>query len=155
MNIKFIFLFIWLLTSGFSQTHFTIPQNVWRISFNKYISSGKWIGHDGEKGLKDSKYTLDDIDYSINQNWDHKLNINEYIIEYGFSDKSTFVINIPIVQKFNQKHNLLTCGSIIERKNYDGAVGHVKPPTSNSSFSKTITKLFVSIVDVISLNACL
>ena len=40
MNIKFIFLFIWLLTSGFSQTHFTIPQNVWRISFNKYISSG-------------------------------------------------------------------------------------------------------------------
>lgn len=104
MNIKFIFLFIWLLTSGFSQTHFTIPQNVWRISFNKYISSGKWIGHDGEKGLKDSKYTLNDIDYSINQNWDHKLNINEYILEYGFSDKSTFVLNIPIVQKFDQKH---------------------------------------------------
>ena len=51
MNIKFIFLFIWLLTSGFSQTHFTIPQNVWRISFNKYISSGKWIGHDGELSL--------------------------------------------------------------------------------------------------------
>ena len=104
MNIKFIFLFIWLLTSGFSRTHFTIPQNVWRISFNKYISSGKWIGHDGEKGLKDSKYTLNDIDYSINQNWDHKLNINEYIFEYGFSDKSTFVLNIPIVQKFDQKH---------------------------------------------------
>ena len=72
MNIKAIFLFICFSTIGSSQTHFTIPQNVWRISFNKNISTGRWIGHDGEKGLKDLKYKLKGIDYSINQDWKHK-----------------------------------------------------------------------------------
>ena len=80
MNIKFIFLFICFSTIGSSQTHFTIPQNVWRISFNKNMSTGKWIGHDGENGLKELKYKLNGIDYSINQDWKHKLNINEYTL---------------------------------------------------------------------------
>ena len=105
MNIKAIFLFICFSTSIFSQTYFTVPQNVWRISFNKKISSGIWVGHDGEKGLKDLKYKLNSIDYSINQDWKRNLNINEYTLEYGFSDKSTFILNVPIIEKINQDYN--------------------------------------------------
>ena len=104
MNSKILFLFILLSTLVLSQTHFTIPQNVWRLSFNQTIASGKWIGHDGEKGLKDLKYKLKGIDYSIDQYWEHALNAQEFILEYGFSDKSTFIIQVPIVQKFNEDH---------------------------------------------------
>jgi hypothetical protein len=104
MKIKVFFLFTYFSSLVFSQTHFTIPQNVWRVSYNKNISAGKWIGYDGEEGLKDLKYKFNDIDYSINQYWKHTVNINEYKLEYGFSDESTFILNIPIVQEFNQNH---------------------------------------------------
>ena len=48
MKIKVFFLFTYFSSLVFSQTHFTIPQNVWRVSYNKNISAGKWIGYDGE-----------------------------------------------------------------------------------------------------------
>jgi hypothetical protein len=104
MNSKVLLLFISFSTWVLSQTHFTIPQNVWRISFNQSISGGRWIGHDGEKGLKDFSYNLKDINYSITQYWKHTLNTQHFTLEYGLSDKSTFILNVPIIQKFNQDH---------------------------------------------------
>ena len=60
---KFFSLFILSLNYLYSQTHFTIPQNVWRISIENEISGGKWKGHDGGDGWKDFTYQLDGIDY--------------------------------------------------------------------------------------------
>ena len=104
MNSKALFVFILFSTIVISQTHFTIPQNVWRLSFNQNLSTGKWIGHDGEKGLKDLNYKLKSIDYFITQYWKHEINTQELTLEYGLSDNSTFIIKMPIVKKFNEDH---------------------------------------------------
>ncbi len=102
---KFFSLSILCLNYFYSQTHFTIPQNVWRISIENEISGGKWKGHDGGDGWKDFTYQLDGIDYIITQQWKRNLLIQSYLIEYGFTDKSTFMLHIPRVQKFKQSHS--------------------------------------------------
>ncbi len=102
---KFFSLSILCLNYFYSQTHFTIPQNVWRISIENEISGGKWKGHDGGDGWKDFTYQLGGIDYIITQQWKRNLLIQSYLIEYGFTDKSTFMLHIPRVQKFKQSHS--------------------------------------------------
>ena len=102
---KFFSLFILFLNYLYSQTHFTIPQNVWRISIENEISGGKWKGHDGGDGWKDFTYQLDGIDYIITQEWKRNLLTQSYSIEYGFTDKSTFMLHIPRLQKFKQSHS--------------------------------------------------
>ena len=102
---KFFSLSILCLNYFYSQTHFTIPQNVWRISIENEISGGKWKGHDGGDGWKDFTYQLDGIDYIITQQWKRDLLTQSYSIEYGFTDKSTFMLHIPRVQKFKQSHS--------------------------------------------------
>ena len=102
---KFFSLFILSLNYLYSQTHFTIPQNVWRISIENEISGGKWKGHDGGDGWKDFTYQLDGIDYIITQQWKRNLLTQSYSIEYGFTDKSTFMLHIPRLQKFKQSHS--------------------------------------------------
>ena len=86
------------------QTHFTIPQNVWRITLEQEIASANWKGHDGKNGFKNFNYKLNGNDYSINQNWINSLKSQTFLIEYGFTDKSTFFLNIPRFQKFEQVH---------------------------------------------------
>ena len=102
---KFFSLSILCLNYFYSQTHFTIPQNVWRISIENEISGGKWKGHDGGDGWKDFTYQLDGIDYIITQEWKRNLLTQSYSIEYGFTDKSTFMLHIPRLQKFKQSHS--------------------------------------------------
>ena len=102
---KFFSLSILCLNYFYSQTHFTIPQNVWRISVENEISGGKWKGHDGGDGWKDFTYQLDGIDYIITQEWERNLLTQSYSIEYGFTDKSTFMLHIPRLQKFKQSHS--------------------------------------------------
>ena len=102
---KFFSLSILCLNYFYSQTHFTIPQNVWRISIENEISGGKWKGHDGGDGWKDFTYQLDGIDYIITQEWKRNLLTQSYSIEYGFTDKSTFMLHIPRVQKFKESHS--------------------------------------------------
>ena len=102
---KFFSLSILCLNYFYSQTHFTIPQNVWRISIENEISGGKWKGHDGGDGWKDFTYQLDGIDYIITQQWKRNLLTQSYSIEYGFTDKSTFMLHIPRLQKFKQSHS--------------------------------------------------
>jgi len=97
-------IFFFLLSFSFSQTHFTIPQNVWRISIQNEISSGKWKGHDGRDGWKNYTYKLNGIEYSITQKWKRSKTTQSFLIEYGFTDNSTFVLNIPKLQQFEQTH---------------------------------------------------
>ncbi len=93
-----------LFTYSFSQTHFTIPQNVWRISIQNEIAGGKWKGHDGRDGWKNFTYQLNGIDYTITQEWKRSVTARSFLIEYGFTDKSTFTLNIPKLKKFEQTH---------------------------------------------------
>ncbi|MBT4063864.1 MAG: hypothetical protein HOE72_01245, partial [Candidatus Marinimicrobia bacterium] len=83
---KILSLFLFIYTLLVSQTHFTIPQNVWRISINNENSTGKWKGHDGQNGWKDYIYRLDSTDYSITQEWKQNITSQTYLIEYGFTD---------------------------------------------------------------------
>ena len=47
-------LFLIISSSIFAQTHFTIPQNVWRTSFKSDHSVGKWRGN----GISDEYHII-------------------------------------------------------------------------------------------------
>ena len=129
---KFFSLSILCLNYFYSQTHFTIPQNVWRISIENEISGGKWKGHDGGDGWKDFTYQLDGIDYIITQEWKRNLLTQSYLIEYGFTDKSTFVLHIPRLQKFKQSHSwIISSDSLIVPM--DQLLSHYYPKSKTNS----------------------
>ena len=129
---KFFSLSILCLNYFYSQTHFTIPQNVWRISIENEISGGKWKGHDGGDGWKDFTYQLDGIDYIITQEWKRNLLTQSYLIEYGFTDKSTFVLHIPRLQKFKQSHSwTISSDSLIVPM--DQLLSHYYPKSKTNS----------------------
>jgi len=90
MNQKFFLYPLLFITWAIGQTHFTIPQNVWRISIEQAFSGGKWKGHDGRNGWKDFTYQLNGTDYTIIQDWKRSASIQTFLIEYGFTDRSTF-----------------------------------------------------------------
>jgi len=60
----FLLFFLWILFGFFftssirSQTHFTIPNNVWRLSVTPKILSGKYIGPGGVKGIPNMPFSL-------------------------------------------------------------------------------------------------
>jgi hypothetical protein len=129
---KFFSLSILCLNYFYSQTHFTIPQNVWRISIENEISGGKWKGHDGGDGWKDFTYQLDGIDYIITQEWKRNLLTQSYSIEYGFTDKSTFMLHIPRLQKFIQSHSwTISSDSLIVPM--DQLLSHYYPKSKTNS----------------------
>ena len=129
---KFFSLSILCLNYFYSQTHFTIPQNVWRISIENEISGGKWKGHDGGDGWKDFTYQLDGIDYIITQEWKRNLLTQSYSIEYGFTDKSTFMLHIPRLQKFKQSHSwTISSDSLIVPM--DQLLSHYYPKSKTNS----------------------
>ena len=104
MNSKSYLPLLFFLTIIFSQTHFTIPQNVWRISIKQETANGNWKGNNGRNGWTDFTFQLDTSKYIINQQWKNKMNTRSLIIEYGITNKSNFLIKIPIIKKFNQTH---------------------------------------------------
>jgi len=129
---KFFSFSILCLNYFYSQTHFTIPQNVWRISIENEISGGKWKGHDGGDGWKDFTYQLDGIDYIITQEWKRNLLTQSYSIEYGFTDKSTFMLHIPRLQKFKQSHSwTISSDSLIVPM--DQLLSHYYPKSKTNS----------------------
>jgi len=129
---KFFSLSILCLNYFYSQTHFTIPQNVWRVSIENKISGGKWKGHDGGDGWKDFTYQLDGIDYTITQEWKRNLLTQSYLIEYGFTDKSTFMLHIPKLQKFEQSHSwAISSDSLIIPM--DQLLAHYNPKSKSNS----------------------
>lgn len=114
MNQKFFLYPLLFITWAIGQTHFTIPQNVWRISIEQAFSGGKWKGHDGRNGWKDFTYQLNGTDYTIIQDWKRSASIQTFLIEYGFTDRSTFILTIPKFQRLNQTHSWsITSESIV------------------------------------------
>ena len=59
-------LFFIISSSIFAQTHFTIPQNVWRTSFKSDHSVGKWRGNSISDGLK-YNYRVDTTNIEVEQ----------------------------------------------------------------------------------------
>lgn len=100
----FLSLFLLQYTFSISQTHFTIPQNVWRISIQNKNSTGNWKGHNGQNGWQDYAYRLENLDYVISQEWKRNITSQTLLIEYGFTDKATFILTIPKLKKFKQTH---------------------------------------------------
>ncbi len=47
-----------LFTFTFSQTHFTVPENVWRISVKPSFTNGSYVGPGGVKGLPNMSFNL-------------------------------------------------------------------------------------------------
>ena len=50
MKNKYFFLFFLTVKSIYSQTFFTVPQNVWKFSVTEIYGNEKWKGHDGKPG---------------------------------------------------------------------------------------------------------
>ena len=103
----FLSLFLLQYTFSVSQTHFTIPQNVWRISIQNENSTGNWKGHNGRNGWQDYAYRVENLDYVISQEWKRNITSQTFLIEYGFTDKATFILTIPKLKKFKQTHSWL------------------------------------------------
>ena len=106
----FLSLFLLQYTFSVSQTHFTIPQNVWRISIQNENSTGNWKGHNGRNGWQDYAYRLENLDYVISQEWKRNITSQTFLIEYGFTDKATFILTIPKLKKFKQTHSWSIAG---------------------------------------------
>jgi|TARA_B100001540_G_scaffold62625_1_gene56346 hypothetical protein len=104
MNRKSYLSLFFFIGISFSQTHFTIPQNVWRISIQQEIATGNWKGNDGRNGWTDFSYQLDTSKYIINQQWKNNINTRSFLVEYGITNKSNIVIKVPIIKKFDQSH---------------------------------------------------
>ena len=49
MNNKYFFLLFLTVKSIYSQTFFTVPQNVWKFSVTEKHGNEKWKGHDGNR----------------------------------------------------------------------------------------------------------
>ena len=106
----FLSLFLLQYTFSVSQTHFTIPQNVWRISIQNENSTGNWKGHNGRNGWQDYAYRVENLDYVISQEWKRNITSQTFLIEYGFTDKATFILTIPKLKKFKQTHSWSIAG---------------------------------------------
>ncbi len=94
MNNKYFFLLFLTVKSIYTQTFFTVPQNVWKFSVTEKYSNEKWKGHDGKPGWL-SSYTLNGIKYNFrfNQN-KNKMNLRSYAIDYGLTNDLTFSLRI-------------------------------------------------------------
>lgn len=98
-------LFLLIVTKSTAQTHFTIPQNVWRFTVNYDLSSGKWKSNSfSNKGMHHI-YKIDTTTYSIYQNFKRKTLTNKLNIEYGFTDRTTLVFQIPYIQKITENRS--------------------------------------------------
>jgi len=99
------FLFIWLIfmQMSFSQTHFTIPQNVWRISLNQNIFRADWKGHNGKNDWQKYLYNYGEVDYELFQTLRQTGRITKISIEYGNSHSTTVGIKIPYINNLEEK----------------------------------------------------
>ena len=97
--------FLLLILSNLSaQTHFTIPQNVWRITYNKEHTVGNWKANKLSSGMK-HVYRIDTTTFSINQYFKRTINQDRLKIEYGFTDNSTLILNIPYIHKLKENRS--------------------------------------------------
>ena len=75
-TVKFLFpSYVFLFTFSFSQTHFTVPENVWRISVKPSVTRGSYIGPGGVKGVPNMSFKL--ANYG-KRYFDHGYAVNGY-----------------------------------------------------------------------------
>ena len=113
-----LFLPLFFITITIAQTHFTIPQNVWRLSLEENNKVGNWKGHDGRNGWNDFPYQLDTSVHIINQHWENNINTQSILIEYGVTNRYNFIMNIPIIKNFKQTHTWLSPSADIDTLMY-------------------------------------
>lgn len=76
-TVQFLFTFHFLLLTSylFSQTHFTVPKNVWRVSVKQVVKTGNYIGPGGVKGIPNMSFNL--ADYG-KRYFDHNYVVDGY-----------------------------------------------------------------------------
>lgn len=98
-----------------SQTHFTIPQNVVRVSLGRDLSSQRWIGKGGEEGLPDEFFAVRGpffgpdsvlIEGEITNPGSRRTQrLTRFILEYGISDRITFFWDVPFVTSLSENNS--------------------------------------------------
>jgi len=76
-TVKYFLPFTFFLISStlISQTHFTVPENVWRISVKPSVTTGSYIGPGGIKGILNIPFSL--ADYG-KRYFDHGYKVDDY-----------------------------------------------------------------------------
>ena len=96
---RLIYFFIILFSVVHTQTFFTVPRSVWRISVINSIGSGKWIGSGGifNKWIRDMSYMANDSTIAAYVHQQNKTSYNKrkIYIEYGLSGRMTFSLLLP------------------------------------------------------------
>ncbi|MEE9166935.1 MAG: hypothetical protein V3U24_05680 [Candidatus Neomarinimicrobiota bacterium] len=100
-----IFVLFSLSSVVLCQTHFTLPENVWRISFHRSISTDTWVGKGGEKGFPDEFFTVSApfygadssviAGYITNPQRERVRREVSFALEHGIARRLTFLMEIP------------------------------------------------------------
>ena len=106
---RLIYLFIFLFSTVHTQTFFTIPRSVWRVSIINSVGSGSWIGSGGlfNKGIRDISYMPNDSTVAAYVHQLNRMNYNkrDIHIEYGLSGRMTFSLSLPSYKSLNNEIN--------------------------------------------------
>jgi len=106
---RLIYLFIFLFSTVHTQTFFTIPRSVWRVSIINSVGSGNWIGSGGlfNKGIRDISYMPNDSTVAAYVHQLSRMNYNkrDIHIEYGLSGMMTFSLSLPSYKSLNNEIN--------------------------------------------------
>ena len=99
----FSFLVLFFVVETTAQTHFTIPQNVWRITIKTDYSSGNWKTNNLQNTTMKHYYPIYTKVYSLNQYYKRTTATNKIDFEYGFTDRATLVFQIPYINKITEE----------------------------------------------------
>ena len=106
---RILYVFIILISIVHTQTFFTIPRSVWRISIINSIGSGNWIGSGGlfNKGIRDMSYMANDSTVAAFVHQTNKMSYNkrDVHIEYGLSGRMTFSLFLPSYKSLSNERS--------------------------------------------------
>ena len=106
---RILYVFIIFISIVHTQTFFTIPRSVWRISIINSIGSGNWIGSGGlfNKGIRDMSYMANDSTVAAFVHQMNKMSYNKrvYHIEYGLSGRMTFSLFLPSYKSLSNERS--------------------------------------------------
>ena len=106
---RILYVFIILISIVHTQTFFTIPRSVWRISIINSIGSGNWIGSGGlfNKGIRDMSYMANDSTVAAFVHQMNKMSYNkrDVHIEYGLSGRMTFSLFLPSYKSLSNERS--------------------------------------------------
>ena len=90
---RIFYLFILFFSIVHTQTFFTIPRSVWRVSIINSVGSGNWIGSGGlfNKGIRDISYMPNDSTIAA---FVHQTNKMKYL-NFGNLSSNTPDVNAP------------------------------------------------------------